>query len=96
MVKKIMLKNPIVQELLIDVTDDEKNSTTIIECLLAGKTVDLEIVEETEIPLNIVRKVLYKLNDATLISYKKTKNISTICQYFGEIFLQVSYITQLL
>ena len=44
---------------------------------MAGKTVDLEIVEETEIPLNTVRKVLYKLNDATLISYKKAKDPKT-------------------
>ena len=72
-----MLKDPIVQELLIDVTDDEKNSNSIIECLLAGKTVDLDIVEETEIPLNTVRKVLYKLNDASIISYKKAKDPET-------------------
>ena len=72
-----MLNDPIVQELLVDVTSDEKNSTTIIECLLAGKTVDLDIVEETEIPLNTVRKVLYKLNDASIISYKKAKDPET-------------------
>ena len=88
MVKKIMLKDPIVQELLIDVTDDEKNSTTIIECLLAGKTVDLEIVEETEIPLNIVRKVLYKLNDATLISYKKTKDLQQFVNILARFFFR--------
>ncbi len=72
-----MLNDPIVQELLEDVTSDEKTSTIIIECLLAGKTVDLDIVEETEIPLNTVRKVLYKLNDASIISYKKAKDPET-------------------
>ena len=72
-----MLNDPIVQELLIDVTDDEKSSNSIIECLLAGKTIDLDIVLETELPMTTVRKVLYKLNDATIISYKKAKDPET-------------------
>ena len=56
-----MLSDPIVQEILMDITNDEKSSVSIIECILKGKTFDEEIAEETELRLNIVRKVLYKL-----------------------------------
>ena len=69
-----MLDDPLVQEILIDITNDEKNSFTIIECILEGKTSDEEISNETEIQLNTVRKVLYKLYDAGIASYKRTKN----------------------
>ncbi len=72
-----MLNDPIVQEILVDVTDDEKSSISIIECILKGKTSDLEIVEETEIVLNTVRKVLYQLNNVGIVSYKKTKDPKT-------------------
>ncbi len=72
-----MLKDPIVQEVLMDVTDDEKNSILIIECILKGITSDLEIVEDTGLQLTMVRKVLYQLNDAGIVSYKKTKDTET-------------------
>ena len=72
-----MLKNSQVQELLMDITDDEKNSITIIECLLNGKTSDESIAEETEIKLNIVRKILNKLYDAGVASYKRSKDPET-------------------
>jgi transcription initiation factor TFIIE subunit alpha len=74
---KIMLKDPIVQEILIDVTSDEKSSISIIECILKGITSDLEIVEETGLQLTMVRKVLYQLNDASIVSYKKAKDPET-------------------
>ena len=72
-----MLSDPAVQEILIDITDDEINSFSIIECILNGKTSDVEIAEETDIKLNIVRKVLYKLNDAGIATYKKTQDPET-------------------
>ena len=72
-----MLNDPIVKEILVDVTNDEKSSISIIECILKGKTSDLEIVEETEIVLNTVRKVLYQLNNVGIVSYKKTKDPKT-------------------
>ena len=53
-----MLKDSQVQELLMDITDDEKNCVTIIECLLNGKTSDAAIAEETEIKLNTIRRSL--------------------------------------
>ncbi len=72
-----MLSNPVVQEILMDITNDEKNSVSIIECILKGKTFDEEIAEETEIRLNIVRKVLYKLYDAGIATYKRSKDPET-------------------
>ena len=68
---KNLLSDPNVQEILMDITDDEKRSFPIIECILNGKTNDLEIAEETEIKLNTVRKVLYKLYDAGIAHTKK-------------------------
>jgi len=37
--------------MLIDITNNEKGSISIIECILNGKTFDLEIAEETDIKL---------------------------------------------
>ena len=72
-----MLSDPIVQEILMDITDDEKDSFSILESILKGKVSDLEIAEETDIKLSTVRKVLYKLNDAGITSYKKTQDPET-------------------
>jgi len=73
----MLLSNTMVQEILIDITDDEKSSISIIECILKGKTSDAEIAEETEIKLNTVRKILYKLYDAGVASYKRSKDPET-------------------
>ncbi len=72
-----MLSDPTVQEILMDITNDEKSSVSIIECMLKGKTTDEEIAEETEIRLNIVRRVLYKLYDAGIATYKRSKDPET-------------------
>ena len=72
-----MLSDPIVQEILMDITNDEKSSVSIIECILKGKTFDEEIAEETELRLNIVRKVLYKLYYVGIASYKRSRNSKT-------------------
>lgn len=45
--------------------------------MLKGKTTDEEIAEETEIRLNIVRRVLYKLYDAGIATYKRSKDPET-------------------
>jgi len=72
-----MLNDPNIQDILMDVTKDEENSIPIIKCLLEGKTTDEEIAEETEIRLNIVRIILYKLYDAGVASYKRSKDPET-------------------
>ena len=83
-----MLKNSQVQELLIDITDDEENSVTIIECLLNGKTSDEAIAEETEIKINTVRKILNKLYDAGVASYKRSKDPETNYEIYNWKFNQ--------
>jgi transcription initiation factor TFIIE subunit alpha len=72
-----MLKDAAVQDILTGITNDEENSVSIIKCMLEGKTTDEEIAEETEIRLNIVRRVLYKLYDAGVASYKRSKDPET-------------------
>ena len=72
----------------MDITDDEKNSFSIIECIMNGKTSDEEISDETEIKLNEVRKVLYKLYDAGIASYKRTKDPETKWEVYSWKFEQ--------
>ncbi|MBO6105590.1 MAG: transcription factor E [Methanobrevibacter sp.] len=49
----------------------------IINCLKNGYTTDEEISEKTDCKLNIVRKILYKLYDMRLASYKRDKDKET-------------------
>jgi transcription initiation factor TFIIE subunit alpha len=72
-----MFDNTAVQEILTSITNDDENSFSIIKCMLDGKTTDEEIAEVTEIRLNIVRRVLYKLYDAGIASYKRSKDPET-------------------
>ena len=72
-----MLNDPIVQELLMEITDNNQNSFPIIKCIMEGTTIDLEISEETDIKLTIVRKILYKLYDAGIATCKKAKDPKT-------------------
>jgi len=72
-----MLKESLVQELIYEITEDNENSISIIKCLLGGKITDEEISEEIELRLNIVRKILYRLYDAGLASYKRSKDPET-------------------
>ncbi|MBM4240778.1 MAG: transcription factor E [Euryarchaeota archaeon] len=72
-----MLKDPVVQELITDITKEEEDGISIVECLINGKITDEEIAEETELRLNIVRRVLYKLYDAGIASYKRSKDPET-------------------
>ncbi|AEG18224.1 transcription factor E [Methanobacterium paludis] len=71
-----MLSDPVVQEILMDITNDEK-TLSIIECILNGKTREEEIAEELGIKLNLVRKVLYKLYDAGVATYRRSKDPET-------------------
>lgn len=72
-----MFNDAAVQEILTSITDDDENSFSIIKCMMEGKTTDEEIAEVTEIRLNIVRRVLYKLYDAGIASYKRSKDPET-------------------
>lgn len=72
-----ILGDSIFQRILHDITEDEENSVSIIKCLKKGKNIDEEIAEEMKVGLNIVRRVLYKLYDAGLASYKRSKDPET-------------------
>jgi len=73
----IILSDPVVQEILMEITDDEECSYSIIESILKGTVSDIDIAEETEIKLTTVRKILYKLYDAGVVSYKRSKDPET-------------------
>ena len=72
-----MLEEPLIQEFIYEITEDNENSISIIKCLLKGKVTDEEISEEIELRLNIVRRILYKLYDAGIASYKRSKDPET-------------------
>lgn len=71
-----MMRDPLVQNLLNEVIKEEENFC-VVQCLIDGTNKDEEIAEKTEVKLNIVRKVLYKLYDAGLASYKRNKDPET-------------------
>ncbi len=71
-----MLNDPIICDLLLEIVEDEEN-LNIIQCLIDGISTDEEIAEKTGIRLNIVRKVLYKLYDEGLASYRRDKDKET-------------------
>ena len=69
-----MLTDPIVQEILIDITHDEESSVSVIECILSGVTSDFDIAEQTGINLTIIRKVLYDLNSVGIATYNRIED----------------------
>ena len=76
-----MLNNPLVQNLLYGVisenNEEDECSMQVIEYLNKGYVTDEDIAEATELRLNIVRRVLYKLYDSGLASYKRSKDPDT-------------------
>ena len=71
-----MIDDPLVKTLLTNVVEDESN-LAIVEALLNGIETDEEIANKTGIKLNIVRKILYRLYDMGLASYKRSKDPET-------------------
>ena len=71
-----MLEDPLVKSLLTNVVEDESN-LPIVQSLIDGVETDEEIANKTGIKLNIVRKILYKLYDMGLASYKRSKDPET-------------------
>lgn len=74
-----MINNPIVNDFLEQIVDadDLKNIKTIIQALIDGVETDEAIHEQTDIKLNTVRKLLYKLHDASIANYKRNKDPET-------------------
>ena len=71
-----MIDDPLVKTLLTNVVEDESN-LPIVQSLIEGVETDEEIANKTGIKLNIVRKILYKLYDLGLASYKRSKDPET-------------------
>ncbi|MDO5848451.1 MAG: transcription factor E [Methanobrevibacter sp.] len=71
-----MIDDPLVKSLLLSILETEEN-LEIVKCLIDGIGTDEEIAEKTGIKLNFVRKFLYKLYDAGLASYKRSKDPET-------------------
>ena len=71
-----MIDDPLVKTLLTNVVEDESN-LPIVQALLDGVETDEEIANKTGIKLNIVRKILYRLYDMGLASYKRSKDPET-------------------
>ena len=71
-----MIDDPLVKQLLTNVVETEDN-LPIVEALSDGIETDEEIANKTGIKLNIVRKILYKLYDMGLASYKRSKDPET-------------------
>ena len=71
-----MIDDPLVKSLLTNVVEDESN-LPIVQALIDGVETDEEIANKTGIKLNIVRKILYKLYDMGLASYKRSKDPET-------------------
>ena len=55
----------------------EKTIIPIINALMDGIETDEEIAAKTDIKLNIVRKILYKLYDLKIATYKRSKDPET-------------------
>ncbi|OEC87686.1 transcription factor E [Methanobacterium sp. A39] len=75
--KEVEIFNESFKDLIYEITEDNKNSISIIECLLKGKITDEEISEDIELRLNVVRRILYNLYDAGLVNYKRSKDPET-------------------
>ena len=75
-----MINDPLVKTLLTNVVEDESN-LPIVQALIDGVETDDDIAEKTGIKLNIVRKILYRLYDMGLASYKRSKDPET--QWFS-------------
>ena len=71
-----MIDDPLVKTLLTSVVEDESN-LAIVQALIEGVETDEAIAEKTGIKLNIVRKILYKLYDIGLATYKRSKDPET-------------------
>jgi len=68
-----------VQELIHEIIteDEEEEAVPVLKCLMEGTVTDEEISEKTQLKLNIVRRVLYKLYDAGVASYRRSKDPET-------------------
>lgn len=67
-----ILEDPEAKQFLLEVIGDE--GIEVVRALMGREATDEKLAEETQLKLNIVRKVLYKLYDYRLASYIRTKD----------------------
>jgi transcription initiation factor TFIIE subunit alpha len=73
-----MLSNPIIQQVLLDILDEDINGFNVLEALTElTEVTDDEISRQLDLKLNTVRKLLYKLYDARLVDYNREKDEET-------------------
>jgi len=74
-----LIDDQMLQELIHEIIteEEEDEAVPVLECLMKGKVTDEEISEKTQLKLNIVRRILYKLYDAGVASYKRSKDPET-------------------
>ncbi len=74
----IMLDNPLVQQVLLDILDEDINGFDVLAVLIELEEItDDEISRQLNLKLNTVRKLLYKLYDARLVDYDREKDEET-------------------
>lgn len=69
---KLALRNPEANSVLLEMVGEE--GLGVVQCLLDSEETDEKISEATELRLNTVRKILYRLYDYRLASYVRTKD----------------------
>ncbi len=69
---KSILADPEAKQFLLEIVGDE--GIEVVRALMGREVTDEKLAEETQLKLNIVRKVLYKLYDYRLASYVRTKD----------------------
>ena len=67
-----LLNDPVVRRFLLEIVGEE--GLEIVTALMDREATDESISDETGIKLNTVRKILYKLYDYRLASYKREKD----------------------
>ena len=82
LIRALNLSQEDIQYIANDIQETvEKTIIPIINALIDGVETDEEIANKTEIKLNIVRKILYKLYDLKIANYKRSKDPET--QWFS-------------
>ncbi len=72
------MKNKIPKEILNAITEEVgKEALSIIEKLKSGEASDEELANSVKLKLNLVRKILYKLYDYKIASYRRTRDKQT-------------------
>jgi transcription initiation factor TFIIE subunit alpha len=69
---KSILDNQEARQFLLELVGEE--GLDVILALVGREAIDEEIAEKTDLKLNIVRKILYRLYDYRLASYVRTKD----------------------